>query len=107
MCTGCHAALHSLLRSECVPKIHMLKSQPQGDGVRRRGLWEVRGVARVEPQAWSSALMTGPQGTPSPSAQAPPVRTQRGDIVHGVGSQFPADSKLAGAVTVDLRPPGL
>lgn len=41
--------------TECVPKIRMLKPNAQGDGVRRRGLWE---VLRSE----GGALMPRPPG---------------------------------------------
>lgn len=43
-----------LLWSECLcsPKVHMLKPNPHGDGIRKWGLWEVVGSWGWSPHAW-------------------------------------------------------
>lgn len=40
-----------------LPKIHMLKYNPQGDGIMRWGLWEVMRSRRRSPYEWISALV--------------------------------------------------
>ena len=43
---------HSLLWTECVPQIHMLKPTPQCDGIKRWSLWEVIRSRECSPHEW-------------------------------------------------------